>query len=169
MCQSITAPRAPDWMDVKHDSKWNPATATVETAAATDPGPGPLASRAFEVVMSPDPVRVPQIRHVTAAVMRNWAVPIPLAQDVGLVVSELVTNAIEHGLGTVCLRVWQGPGELHVEVADDNPAPARLRAAGDEEESGRGLFLVADLARGWGVRDGGRTTWATLRAPSDIP
>ncbi|WP_326682025.1 ATP-binding protein [Streptomyces sp. NBC_01237] len=156
-------------MDVKHDSKWNPATATVETAAATDPGPGPLASRAFEVVMSPDPVRVPQIRHVTAAVMRNWAVPIPLAQDVGLVVSELVTNAIEHGLGTVCLRVWQGPGELHVEVADDNPAPARLRAAGDEEESGRGLFLVADLARGWGVRDGGRTTWATLRAPSDIP
>ncbi|MFE6737540.1 ATP-binding protein [Streptomyces tubercidicus] len=126
----------------------------------------PLVSRAFEVATAPDPLHVSGVRHDTAAVLRRWAVPPSLAYDVVLVVSELVSNAVEHGLGGVSLRVRRADGELCIEVSDDNPAPARLRAAGDYDVSGRGLFLVAVLARDWGVSTDGKTTWATFRLPA---
>ncbi|MEU0715609.1 ATP-binding protein [Streptomyces lavendulocolor] len=126
----------------------------------------PETPRAFEVAIAPDPARVAQIRRITAASMRHWAVPTPLAYDVVVAVSELVTNAIEHGYGTVSLRVRNAGAEVRVEVTDDNPAPARLQAAAEDDVSGRGLFLVAVLAREWGVSEDGRTTWVTFRVPA---
>lgn len=125
----------------------------------------PETPRSFEVAIAPDPARVAQIRRITAASMRHWAVPAPLADDVVVAVSELVTNAIEHGYGTVSLRVQNSAAEVRVEVTDDNPAPARLQAAAEDDVSGRGLFLVAAVSRKWGVSEDGRTTWATFRIP----
>lgn len=59
---------------------------------AAKPQTKPLTSCAFEVVLAPDRVRVAQIRHITKAFMRLWDVPDPLAEDVQLAVSELVTR-----------------------------------------------------------------------------
>ncbi|MFD6989394.1 ATP-binding protein [Streptomyces sp. NPDC059943] len=129
----------------------------------------PLTSRVFEVVVEPDRVRVAQIRRITMAFMRLWDVPAPLADDVQLVVSELVTNAVEHGHGSVGMRIRNTGSELSIEVTDENTAPARLRTAGDEDVCGRGLFLVAVLTREWGVSDDGRTTWCTFRLPTGRP
>ena len=143
----------------------SPATAVAAAAAK----PRSLASRAFEVAMAPVPVRVAQIRRFTAAFMRLWAVPVALTEDVLVVVSELVTNAIEHGHGAVGLRVRCYDGELLIEVTDDNPSPAQLRAAGDDDACGRGLFLVAALSRDWGVGDDGRTTWAAFHNQLERP
>ncbi|MFI9078766.1 ATP-binding protein [Streptomyces sioyaensis] len=121
-------------------------------------------SQVFEVAIAPDPVRVSGVRYDASTFLRRWAVPRSLAEDVGLAVSELVTNAIKHGLGTVSLRMRNaGDGELRVEVRDDSPDPARLRTAGDQDVSGRGMFLVAVLACDWGVSPDGTTTWATFR------
>ncbi|MFI0219052.1 ATP-binding protein [Streptomyces lydicus] len=139
---------------------------TTVAAAPVAVLPRPLTSRAFEVALAPDPVHICGLRHSTATLMRRWAVPPSLADDVILVVSELASNAVEHGHGTVALRMWHADGTLHVEVRDDNPAPARLRDAGETDVCGRGLFLVAVLARSWGVSDDGKTTWATFRLPS---
>lgn len=127
--------------------------------------PPPAADRSFEVVIAPDPRRVAGLRRTAALFLRRRAVPAPLAQDVVVVVSELVTNAIEHGQGSVCLRVRHIGENLLVETTDSNPSPARLRAPTADEECGRGLFLVACLAQNWGVSEDGRTMWAAFRTP----
>lgn len=124
--------------------------------------PKTLTSRGFEVAMAPDRVHVAQIRRIAVAHMRLWDVPGPQAQDVRLVASELVTNSVEHGRGTVVLRMWLAGGQLHVEVTDESPVRAQLQDADDEDLSGRGLFLVASLADAWGVSTDGYTTWATF-------
>ncbi|MFD3524554.1 ATP-binding protein [Streptomyces sp. NPDC058653] len=131
--------------------------------------PRPLASRSFEVAVAPDRVRVAQMRRITVAVMRLWDVPAPLSEDVQLAVSELVANAVEHGHGSVGLRVRHAGSELSVEVTDENPAPARLRTAEEDDVCGRGLFLVAVLSSRWGVSDDGMTTWCTFNLPTGRP
>ncbi|AKN75082.1 anti-sigma regulatory factor [Streptomyces sp. PBH53] len=122
---------------------------------------------AWEVAIAPDPVHVARVRRITVAFLRHREVPTALAQDVLVAVSELVTNAIEHGHGTVSLRMRHTDQEVRIEVSDDNPEPARLRKAAAHEVRGRGLFLVAALAQGrWGVTNEGRTTWAAFRISS---
>ncbi|MGC5042469.1 ATP-binding protein [Streptomyces albidoflavus] len=142
-----------------------PATAVATTAAETPP----QTSRVFEVAITPDPIRVARIRRIATAFLRYWAVPAALTDDVVHVVSELVANAVEHGRGTVGLRMWHTDDELRVEVTDENPTPARLRTAGIDDECGRGMFLVAVLSKDWGVDNDGRTTWATFRSPTRRP
>ncbi|OLR94315.1 sensor histidine kinase [Actinokineospora bangkokensis] len=73
--------------------------------------------------------------------------------DVALVVTELVTNSLEHGGGEAVLRVWVGGGELVCEVRDRGRLVdplAGLRVAPVDQPNGRGLLLVhtmADLVR----------------------
>ncbi|MFE4534131.1 ATP-binding protein [Streptomyces scopuliridis] len=122
-------------------------------------------SRVFDVAFTPDPVRVGHMRRITRAFLRQWNVHGPLTENVVLVVSELVTNAVEHGKGDGRLRVRHRDEEVRIEVTDSSPTPARMRPAGHDDESGRGLFLVAELAWTWGVSNDGTTTWAILRAP----
>ncbi|MEE1797525.1 ATP-binding protein [Streptomyces sp. JV176] len=117
--------------------------------------------------MAPDRFRVAQIRRIAVAHMRLWAVPAPLVEDGQLVVSELVTNSIEHGHGAVLLRMRRTESQLRIEVTDENSAPAQLRHADDEDLCGRGLFLVASLADVWGVSRDGRTTWASFTLPGE--
>ncbi|MFE9428164.1 ATP-binding protein [Kitasatospora sp. NPDC006697] len=85
-----------------------------------------------------------------------------------LVVSELVANAVLHG-GTaetdklVNVRFDLAPGLLHIEVHDASEALPQPRTVGLEAESGRGLWLVEQLALEWGCgpRDGiGKRVWA---------
>ncbi|WP_371792285.1 ATP-binding protein [Streptomyces sp. NBC_01471] len=119
-------------------------------------------ARLFSVAFSPEQTRVARMRRVTRAFMRHWAVPEVLAENVVLCVSELVTNAIQHGHGDIGLRVRYTADELRVDVTDGNHAPALLRAAGDDDVSGRGLLLVAMLAMDWGVDNDGTTTWCVF-------
>jgi anti-sigma regulatory factor (Ser/Thr protein kinase) len=91
------------------------------------------------------------------------------------VMSELVTNAIaaSHAIapaGTdprpVIFRLTADENELRIEVwdADPTPPPQDLALPGDDEESGRGLFIVDALSREWGSygRNGGKVIWAAL-------
>ncbi|MEU6406058.1 ATP-binding protein [Streptomyces sp. NPDC046985] len=142
-----------------------PATAVAPVAAKRLP----QTSRAFEAAFEPEPVCVGHARRITLAFLGLWHVRGPLADNIALVVSELVSNGVEHGAGDVGLRVQYPDDEIRIEVTDGNPAPARMRSAGDDDESGRGLLLVTVLARKWGVTNDGRTTWATFRVPSGRP
>ncbi|MET8561184.1 ATP-binding protein [Streptomyces flaveolus] len=139
----------------------SPATA-VALAAPKAP---PQTSRAVDVAFASDPVFVSRARRITRAFLNLWNVNGELAENIVLAISELVTNAIEHGTGDVGLRLRYYDGELRIEVTDDNPTPAELRLAGDEDASGRGLFLVAVLARKWGVSKDGKTTWCIFGIP----
>ncbi|WP_411150131.1 ATP-binding protein [Streptomyces sp. A30] len=140
----------------------SPATAVAPAATKALP----QTSRAFDVAFTSNPACVSRARRITRAFLSLWNVNGELAENIVLAVSELVTNAIEHGTGDVGLRVRYPDGELRIEVTDDNPAPAELRPADDEDVSGRGLFLVAVLARKWGVSGDGRSTWCVFRVPT---
>ncbi|SOD90596.1 Anti-sigma regulatory factor (Ser/Thr protein kinase) [Streptomyces sp. Ag109_G2-15] len=126
---------------------------------------GRCTARCFAAAFTPTETRVSQMREITATHMPLWGVPGQLATDIVLVVSELVTNAIQHGKGDVELRVRYVGSEVRIEVTDGNPTPAEVRIPDADEESGRGLLLVAALSRKWGVSDGGTTTWCTFRVP----
>ncbi|MCM3301732.1 ATP-binding protein [Streptomyces pseudogriseolus] len=114
----------------------------------------------FETVLAPELARVSDARRSASAVLRLWDVGKPLADDVQLVVSELVANAMEHGSGWVALRFAETAGNLTVEVTDANHVPARMRCSKPDDPRGRGLVIVAALAQKWGVSENGRTTWA---------
>ena len=84
--------------------------------------------------------------------------------DLTLVVSELVTNAVVHGAGDVSLALTVDGDAVRIEVADEEPTLDRPAPADLDVESGRGLMLVSRVARSWGVRrEGhGKTVWADL-------
>ena len=118
------------------------------------------------------PTAVPCFRLHARAVATEWGLP-DRAEDIELVVSELVTNGIRAGysrgsglatpvvrlqilsdLRCVLIRVWDGSSQI----------PVR-RAAGPDEETGRGLMLVEYLCSGWGSypEAGGKVVWALIR------
>ncbi|WP_217556709.1 ATP-binding protein [Streptomyces sp. GbtcB6] len=140
----------------------SPATA-VAPAATNAP---PRTPRAFDLAFTSDPALVSQARLITRAFLGLWKVTGELAENIVLAVSELVANAVEHGTGDVRLRLQYPDSEVRIEVTDDNPTPAVLRPADDEDVSGRGLFLIAVLARKWGVSEDGVTTWCVFRVPA---
>jgi len=87
--------------------------------------------------------------------------------DLRLVVTEIVTNAIRHGDpgGSLVLAATPKDGYLCVQVTDDGPGIApRPRALVPDEDGGFGLFLVERLTRRWGLtRERGRTrVWFEL-------
>jgi anti-sigma regulatory factor (Ser/Thr protein kinase) len=118
------------------------------------------------------PTAVPYFRLHARAVALEWGLA-PLAENIELVVSELVTNGIpvaQHSRGSeltaavvrlwltsdlrsVLIRVWDGSGEM----------PVR-RDAEPDDEGGRGLMLVGYMATGWGayrVHDG-KVVWVVV-------
>lgn len=68
-----------------------------------------------------------------------------------LLVTELVSNAVLHGSGTVLLAVAREAGGMRVDVYDENPDPPVVVNAESLMEHGAGLRLVAALASSWGV------------------
>ncbi|MFF3890819.1 ATP-binding protein [Streptomyces sp. NPDC001914] len=93
------------------------------------------------------------------------------AEDVLLVVSELVTNACLHAEGPDELRVSCDNKVLRIEVSDrgsGQPAPRTPHRAG--RPGGHGMFIVQRLCLDWGVLRtpgvAGKTVWAELGAPA---
>jgi anti-sigma regulatory factor (Ser/Thr protein kinase) len=85
-------------------------------------------------------------------------------QDAALMVSELLTNAVQHGIGAITLRIEVEPDAVRVEVADDgNVAVAPTPAPGSH--GGWGLRIVDQLADDWGVLDGSTKVWFRLGQP----
>jgi anti-sigma regulatory factor (Ser/Thr protein kinase) len=98
------------------------------------------------------------------------AVGHPGVEEVELLVSELVTNAVQHSdsgrtaCGVVRLVVTDTGHALRVEVIDEGSAGAipQIPAQVDPlSESGRGLWLVRELTPAWGWKEdaAGRALW----------
>ncbi|MFJ4002505.1 SpoIIE family protein phosphatase [Streptomyces sp. NPDC090023] len=84
------------------------------------------------------------------------------AYATGLIVSELVTNAIRYGTGSIQLRLIHDGDRLLTEVTDDNSTSPHLRHARESDEGGRGLYIVMRLSTHWGVRHShqDKTIWS---------
>ena len=88
-----------------------------------------------------------------------------------LVVSELVTNAIRAGCSTMDINVDVRRDAIRIEVVDDATGLPAMREARPEEETGRGLALIASVSAGWGFepRQQGKAVWAEIALPRGIP
>lgn len=85
--------------------------------------------------------------------------------DLRLLVTELVTNAVRHAGGWVDLRVVMMPSRVRVEVFDSGPGFEAGDAAepGTEQLGGRGLYLVQQISDRWGVEQNhGNLVWFEL-------
>jgi anti-sigma regulatory factor (Ser/Thr protein kinase) len=87
--------------------------------------------------------------------------------DVALLVSELVTNAVRHGAPPVTIEVGcDESGGMQVRVSDGDPGSPTPNTADVDDESGRGMALVDMLSDDWGVdpTPDGKAVWFRLRS-----
>jgi hypothetical protein len=129
----------------------------------------------------PDARAVREARGFAVATLQRWGVA-DRCDDIALVVSELLTNALRHGLpgpGEPCFPcpvrlglLQPGPSVLCA-VADPSQHPPVLKEPGSLAETGRGLRVIGRLADAWGCTapcDTGKVVWAVLSvkpAPAD--
>ncbi len=88
-----------------------------------------------------------------------------MADDAALVLSELATNALRHGLGEVVVRAsLSTDGAVHLAVTDSSTELPVLQALDPARVGGVGLRVVDELTAAWGVAPfpGGKTVWASL-------
>ncbi|UWE07682.1 ATP-binding protein [Actinacidiphila bryophytorum] len=125
-------------------------------------------SHGFRV--SADEAAVAAARREVPDVARGWGVPLTdeTFSDLGLLSSEVITNAIRHTNAPCAVVVrWTGV-RVRVEVTDVSPARPHRRHGSLDAEGGRGLLLVESLATAWGSAPdpAGKTVWFEL-GPSD--
>jgi anti-sigma regulatory factor (Ser/Thr protein kinase) len=133
---------------------------------------GPAAGFTVE----PDPESVTAARHFAVATLRAWGLA-ALSDDVGLVASELVTNALRHSLpacpderadATIRLRLMRAAPYVLCGVVDSGPAVPLRREPDYIAESGRGLHIVESFSTRWGwtrLDPVGKIVWAVFRLP----
>ncbi|HEX3541609.1 MAG TPA: SpoIIE family protein phosphatase [Acidimicrobiales bacterium] len=90
-----------------------------------------------------------------------------LIDDGELVASELVANAVLHGSGCTGVEVEGVEGGARIEVADRSRTAPVVGMGSQDAMTGRGLRLVGQLARRWGVesRLDGKVVWAEVGQP----
>jgi anti-sigma regulatory factor (Ser/Thr protein kinase) len=153
------------------------------TATRTRDGPGALAGpgpanglQTRSVRLAALPSAVPWARRVLRHMLHEWQVE-SMEDPAALLVSELVTNAVEASAGRtgrdqgklpmIGLAIRLTAASLVLEVWDPSPlrpVPHEADIAGDR---GRGLLLIDALADSWGHRaaDGGKVVWCEVAIP----
>lgn len=93
-------------------------------------------------------------------------VPADVAHTAELLVSELVTNAVMHGSGTVRLSVDCAEDCLSVTVSDEAPSTPQVQPERLMSDGGRGLRMIESLSSSWGVNprtdSPGKDVWFRL-------
>ncbi|WP_405444651.1 ATP-binding protein [Streptomyces erythrochromogenes] len=135
--------------------------------------PSDLMQCAFEVegpafdgsLFATDAARVRHMRTIVAARLRYQGLD-ELLDPVRLIVSELVTNAVQHGGKAVALSLLTTSAEVRLSVRDGGRGRPRAVAQDADAESGRGVWIVglvvAELGGTWGYALDSRTAWCVL-------
>lgn len=122
-----------------------------------------------QTTLPPIPASVTQARHWVTDLLGRWDLA-AAADDLRLVVSELVGNAVLHARTVVQVALSIADGVLELSVRDNHHRSPRPRAHGEDEPStgGRGLMLVEALSDEWGVaeRMDGKEVWFRVAAPA---
>jgi anti-sigma regulatory factor (Ser/Thr protein kinase) len=143
--------------------------ATVTTESATPP-PGHQRSATWRPQHPQGPT--------TSTEARNWArrtLPEILTRrprrdlydDMDLIFTELVSNAVRHGGGLREAQLTNVGDCLRLTAADNDPRAPAVRARRAAQPNGRGMHLIQAIADQWGVHrhhaEIGKRVWADLR------
>ncbi|MEU5881599.1 SpoIIE family protein phosphatase [Spirillospora sp. NPDC047279] len=116
-----------------------------------------------------DPAAVRRARGLVRSKLDEWELG-DLSYTTELLASELITNALRYAPGPIELRLLM-ERTVVCEVLDRSAALPRLRHAADDEENGRGLLVVSQLAHRWGTRRtaAGKVVWCEQTIPGVDP
>ena len=143
------------------------ALLALRTTGSTVSARGERAEVLGEVHLQPGVGSVAEARAFVTAVAEGAADT--EATVLRLLVSELATNCVVHARTPFTVRVVRTYDELIVEVTDGADTQVRLDRPWPSDLSGRGIYLVEQLAKDWGVRPlagrSGKTVWFAVPAP----
>lgn len=116
------------------------------------------------------PMSVGVSRVFVVHVLKEWQLT-DLIDDIELCASELATNALLHGVPPgreFAVRLDLTDDLVRLEVRDSGNGQPEIQHPDESSCSGRGLFLVGELAADFGVDHHvvGRTVWAAFKRPA---
>jgi anti-sigma regulatory factor (Ser/Thr protein kinase) len=141
--------------DVARQSVCAAHDAVTETAAL---------SAAIDLPVGPEAASL--ARHAAISVCQAWGVTdLAWIDDAGLVVAELVGNAIRHASSSLALGLDVHGNRITVSVTDGSAALPVPRERDELAEGGRGVAIIHALCDRWGVErhPGAKRVWAQLR------
>jgi anti-sigma regulatory factor (Ser/Thr protein kinase) len=90
-----------------------------------------------------------------------------LYEDMDLVFTELISNAVRHGGGLREAQLANTGDHLRLTATDSDPRSPAVRSRRTDQPNGRGMHLIQAIADGWGVHrhhaEIGKRVWADLR------
>jgi anti-sigma regulatory factor (Ser/Thr protein kinase) len=165
--------RVADRLQRQGARRYLPVYATVRQARVALASRMPLTDRLHMTL--PSEADSPALaRDLVSGACVAWQMP-HLLNPCRVVMSELVTNAVEHGGSPITVTVTRRGAGLHLAVADTGPArPVLLdltppRRDEPLDERGRGLRTVESVSTIWGCEAtaGGKIVWATVRGVTE--
>jgi anti-sigma regulatory factor (Ser/Thr protein kinase) len=136
-----------------------------EGSAAMDIWLDPADDDTLVMVVPEDRAAIDEARHLVRRTAEGWG--FTELDDLEVVASELVTNAIVHAEASPVVRLRRlDDDHVVIEVADTHVGRPVLRVPYEQHTRGLGLHIVDALAEGWGVRGGDdghpKVVWARL-------
>ena len=113
---------------------------------------------------------VPDTRDRVTLVLAEWGLTDEAVEPTLMVVTELLSNPIDHAPGPVSLSVGlSAGGVVQVKVQDASPEPPQMRPPDPARIRGRGVYLVDALSLRWGwtPEPPGKVVWADV--PTEWP
>ncbi|MFD8812890.1 ATP-binding protein [Streptomyces sp. NPDC059627] len=134
----------------------------------TQAGSSAASTQCLCISIAANKALVGEVRRSVRAALLSWGAD-EIADDMAVVASELVSNALKYTGGEAAVRLRLAKGQAQLEVEDGSAQQPAQRRVGAEDEKGRGLLLVEALAAEWGWRlrrRGAKTVWASLPLPA---
>lgn len=124
----------------------------------------PLAE--VRVILTAEGGSCARARQVVRDAAVSWGLSEDLTDDAQLVVTELVSNGIDHGEGLITLTVSRRDSGMLVEVHDESSKQPQVRPVDTSSARGRGMQLVKALSVRWGTTPDarGKVVWAELES-----
>ncbi len=114
--------------------------------------------------LAPEATAPRRARDFLAAVCAGWNER-RYTEVGGLVLSELVSNAVRHTGTEIEVRLQLADDRLRIEVHDGGDGRPQVVPAERRTIGGNGLDIVSRLAESWGVSpdgNGGKSVWCVL-------
>ncbi|TDC41931.1 SpoIIE family protein phosphatase [Micromonospora sp. KC213] len=137
------------------------AILALTVTAAPPPGPR-TARRRFRG----DATSTSAARHFADDILAAWDQH-PLREDAGLILGEVIANAVQHTAGDVEVRITMGQ-RLRIDVHDSSNRRPVKRSIDSSSDTGRGMHIIERLAHAWGsapLPGTGKTVWFELCPP----